>query len=185
LLSFFCTDTTYPTTGIKKKERKLLFSTAELLDLAIQIEQNGETVYRDAIGMLSNPELITMLNWMADEEAKHAKWFSGLKDELEVLSDNPFIEEMSRELFKDLLGEKNFSHAEVDFSKISDVDELMTIFIEFERDTILFYEMLEPFIEDDRTLSDLKKIIAEENNHISKLQGVIGSQLELSLNRGT
>ena len=160
-----------------------MFSTAELLDLAVQIEQNGETVYRDAIGMLSNPELISMLNWMADEEARHAKWFGGLKDLLEDQSANPFAEEMSRELFKDVLGEKNFSHAEVNFSKISDVDELMTIFIEFERDTILFYEMLEPFIENDQTLADLKKIIAEENNHISKLQDFIGSQLELSLNR--
>ena len=160
-----------------------MFSTAELLDLAVQIEQNGETVYRDAIGMLSNPELISMLNWMADEEAKHAKWFGGLKDQLEDQSANPFVEEMSRELFKDMLGEKNFSHAEVNFSKISDVDELMAIFIEFERDTILFYEMLEPFIENDQTLADLKKIIAEENNHISKLQSFIGSQLELSLNR--
>jgi rubrerythrin len=162
-----------------------LFSTAEILDLAVQIEQNGETVYRDAIGMLSNPELISMLKRMADEEAKHAKWFSSLKDKLDARSDNPFVEEMSRELFKDLLGEKSFSHAEVDFSKISDVDELMTIFIEFERDTILFYEMLEPFTEDDRTLADLKKIIAEENNHISKLQEVIGSQLELSFNSDT
>jgi len=160
-----------------------LFSTAELLDLAVQLEQNGETVYRDAIGVLSNPELISMLNWMADEEAKHAKWFGELKDQLEDHSANPFVEEMSRELFKDVLGQKNFSHAEVNFSKISDVGELMTIFIEFERDTILFYEMLEPFIENDQTLADLKEIIAEENNHISKLQGFIGSQLELSLNR--
>jgi len=160
-----------------------VFSTAEILDLAVQIEQNGETVYRDAIGMLSNPELISMLNWMADEEAQHAKWFGSLKEKLESQSANPFVEEMSRELFKDVLGEKNFSHAEVDFSKISNVDELMMIFIEFERDSILFYEMLEPFIENDHTLADLRQIIAEENSHISKLQEFIGGQLELSLNR--
>ena len=67
---------------------------------------------------------------------------------------------------------------------MADVDELIAIFIEFEKDTILFYEILEPFIEDDRTLADLKKIIAEENNHIIRLQGIIGSEIELSLNRG-
>ena len=160
-----------------------MFSTGEILDLAVQIEQNGEAVYRDAIGLLSDPELVSLLGWMADEEASHAKWFAGLKDELEAQSANPFVEEMSRELFSDLLGGKNFSHAEVDFSRVADVGELMTIFIEFEKDTVLFYEVLEPFIEDDSTLANLKRIIAEENNHISKLQGLVGSELALSLNR--
>jgi rubrerythrin len=160
-----------------------LFSTDEILDLAVQIERNGEAVYRDAIGLLSDPELVSLLGWMADEEAKHAKWFSDLKDQFETQSANPFVEEMSRELFSDLLDGKNFSHAEVDFSRVADVGELMTIFIEFEKDTVLFYEVLEPFIEDDSTLANLKRIIAEENNHISKLQGLVGSELALSLNR--
>ena len=160
-----------------------MFSTGEILDLAVRIEQNGEAVYRDAIVMLSNPELISLLNWMADEEAKHAKWFSGLKDQLEAHSANVLVEEMSRELFSDLLGEKSFSHKDVDFSRVADVDELMAIFIEFEKDTILFYEMLEPFIEDERTRADLKRIIAEENNHISRLQDIMGSVISLSLTR--
>ena len=55
-----------------------MFSTGEILDLAVQIEQNGEAVYRDAIGLLSDPELVFMLGWMADEEARHAKWFADL-----------------------------------------------------------------------------------------------------------
>jgi rubrerythrin len=160
-----------------------LFSTSEILDLAIRIEQNGESVYRDAMGLISNPELISLLGWMADEEAKHAKWFAGLKDKLEAHAANPFVEEMSRELFSDLLGEKNFSHAEVDFSQVDDVDQLIAIFIEFEKDTVLFYEMLEPFIEDDTTLSDLKQIIDEENNHINRLQEIAGNELALTLSR--
>ena len=162
-----------------------MFSTSEILDLAVQIELNGETVYRNAIGMLSNPELISLLTWMADEEAKHAKWFADLKEQFEARSANPFVEEMSRELFSDLLGDKSFSHKEVDFSRVADVDELMAIFIEFEKDTVLFYEMLEPFIEDDKTLADLKQVIAEENNHIDKLRGFAGSEIALSLNRDT
>lgn len=162
-----------------------MFTTAEILDLAVRIEQNGETVYRDAIDKVSDPELISLLNWMADEEARHAKWFSDLKDRLEAHSANPFVEEMSRELFGELLGDKSFSHAEVDFSRLASVDELLAIFIEFEKDTILFYEMLEPFIDDGRTLADLRKIISEENNHIIRLQGIIGSETALSLNRGT
>jgi hypothetical protein len=43
---------------------------------------------------------------------------------------NPFMEKMSRELFDDLLGDKNFSLKDVDFSSVSDIDDLIAIFIE-------------------------------------------------------
>ena len=156
-----------------------MFSTSEILDLAVRIEKNGEAVYRQAADKLSNPELVSLLTWMADEEVKHARWFSELKSRVVTASDNPFLEQMSHELFNDLLGEKNFSHKDVDFERVQNVDELMVIFIEFEKDSVLFYEVLEPFIEDETTLENLKKIIAEENNHIAKLQQFMGSEIAL------
>ena len=156
-----------------------MFSTSEILDLAVRIEKNGEAVYRQAADKISNPELVALLTWMADEEVKHASWFSELKSKLEMTSHNPFIEEMSHELFDDLLGEKNFSHKDVDFGRVQNVDELMAIFIEFEKDSVLFYEVLEPFIEDETTLDNLRKIIAEENKHITELQQFIGSEIAL------
>jgi rubrerythrin len=161
-----------------------LFSTVEILDIAIGIEQNGEAVYRDALEIISEPRLVDLLTWMADEEVKHSKWFSDLKQNVATESANPFVEEMGRELFNDLLGEKSFSHKEVDFSKVEQIDDLMEIFVEFEKDSILFYELLEPFIEDESTLENLKKIIAEENNHITRLQDFIGSQASLSIGDG-
>ena len=156
-----------------------MFSTGEILDLAIRIEKNGEAVYRQAADKISNPELASLLNWMADEEVKHARWFYELKSKVAIASENPFLEQMSHELFGDLLGDKNFSHKDVDFDRVQNVDELMKIFIEFEKDSILFYEVLEPFIEDESTLDDLKNIIAEENNHIAKLQQFMGSEIAL------
>ena len=41
--------------------------------------------------------------------------------------------------------------------------------------------MLEPFIEDDVTLVNLKKIIEEENNHIEKLKKFVGKEAELTV----
>jgi len=153
----------------------ILFSIREILDMAIQIEHNGETVYREAIGKISQPELASILRWMADEEVKHAQWFSNLKREVETNTANPFMEEMGRELFNELLGKKSFSHKEVNFYKIRQIDDLIAIFIEFENDTVLVYEMLEPFIEDQSTLAELQKIINEENKHIEQLQQFSGS----------
>jgi len=153
-----------------------LFSTNEILDMAIKLEKNGEAVYRSAIEKVSNPELVSLLEWMADEEVKHANWFADLKLKFDQKGVNPFMEKMSRELFNDLLGDKNFSLKDVDFSSIDKIDDLITVFIEFERDSVLFYQVLEQFIEDPVTLENLKKIIDQENNHIQQLQEIIESE---------
>jgi rubrerythrin len=153
-----------------------LFTATEILDLAIKLEKNAETVYRDAIGKVSSPELVKLLERMADQEARHANWFADLKLKLDQKSVNPFMERMSRELFDDLLGEKNFSLEEVDFASVRDADELINIFIEFERDSVRFYQLLEPFVEDPVSLESLKKIIDEENFHIKRLLGSMESK---------
>ena len=50
-----------------------MFTIGDILDLAILIENNGETVYRDAAKKISNLSLISMLQRLADEEAEHAR----------------------------------------------------------------------------------------------------------------
>jgi rubrerythrin len=159
-----------------------LFSIQEILDLAIRLEKNGESVYRKAAAKLSRADLVSLLEWMADEEVKHAAWFSELKHTLETDSINPFMEEMGREVFTDMLGEKSFSHREVDFSKMGQPHDLVAAFIEFEQDTVLFFETLKPFIEDTGTLDNLEKIIAEENNHIAKLHRFLTNEAEVFVN---
>jgi len=156
-----------------------MFSIQEILDLAIRLENNGESVYRQAVDEISEPELVSLLQWMADEEVKHARWFAELKQKLKTHSANLFMAEMSREVFADFLGEKSFSHQDVDFSKIDRVGDLVAVFIEFERDTILFYETLKPFIEDTDTLSHLDKIIAEENEHIEELHQFLANEAKV------
>lgn len=156
-----------------------MFSIQEILDLAIRLENNGESVYRQAVDEISEPELVSLLQWMADEEVKHARWFAELKQKLKTHSANLFMAEMSREVFADFLGEKSFSHQDVDFSKIDRVGDLVAVFIEFERDTILFFETLKPFIEDTDTLSHLDEIIAEENEHIETLHQFLANEAKV------
>jgi rubrerythrin len=153
-----------------------MFTAREILDLAIQLEENGEAVYREAARKASNPDISELLLWMAEEEVKHTRWFTELKQEIETRSLNPFMEEMSRKVFGGLLGDKSFSHREVNFSEVDRIEDLIHIFIEFEKDTVLFYETLIPFIEDNHTLQYITKIIAEENNHIQKLHELLSEK---------
>ena len=148
-----------------------MFAAEEILDMAILIEKNGEAAYRNAIQYISNQALISLLEWMADEEVKHAKWFLELKEEAAAATPakSPFVQNMGREFISGILGEQSFSLKEVDFSQIDSNNDLIDIFIEFEEDGILFYEMLQPFIQDQETLEKLGRIIAEEKRHIEQL----------------
>jgi rubrerythrin len=160
-----------------------LFSANEILDMAIKLEKNGEAVYRNAIEKVEKPEFIALLAWMADEEVKHADFFSNLKLELETKHVNPFIDEMSRQLFDDLLGDKNFSLKEIDFSKVENTEDMIAIFVEFEKDSVIFYKVLEPFVEDPAAREQLKEIIEEENRHIKHLQEFVGRREVITITR--
>ncbi len=156
-----------------------MFTAHEILDLAIQLEENGEAVYREAAGQASNADIRELLLWMAEEEVKHTRWFTELKQEIQSRSFNPFMEEMSRKVFGGIMGDKSFSHREVNFAAIERTEDLIKIFIEFEKDTVIFYETLIPFIEDSHTLHYVTQIIAEENNHIKKLHELLADKTEM------
>ena len=147
-----------------------MFATKEILDIAIKLEKNGEDVYKKAIEEISDPGLTELLKWMMKEEIEHGKWFETLKKDIETQSKNPIADEMGKQLLSRIIGDQSFSLKDVNFSKIKTTEELIKIFIEFEKDTILFYEMLQPFINDSQTLEKLNAILEEENNHIKRLR---------------
>lgn len=150
-----------------------MFSEKEILEIAVRMEKNGEREYRRAAAEISDQALIVLLEWMAAEESDHAIFFSGLIDKLASLSKGPFVEEMDASFIKDLIGGNTLSLKTVDFTKIDSVDELLNVFIEFEEDSILFYHMILPMIDDSDTLAQVERIVAEEKNHIRKLREFI------------
>jgi rubrerythrin len=155
-----------------------MFAIGEIIDLAVKIEKNAEKVYRDAATEVANPSLVSLLHWLADEEVKHAKWFSELKQKVKKTIDDPQIEDMGRAILQDALGDQTFSLQDVDFSKIEDVENLLERAIEFESDTILFYEMIRSFVvdEDKETLDHLNAIIEEEKSHVRLMEEFLDTE---------
>jgi len=147
-----------------------MFSIREIIDIAIQLEKNGEKLYRHAVHLAVDDTIRGLLEWMADEELRHIEWFSELKNEADKSEDDLFDKDMSRALIDEVIKEQIFSLKDADFSKIKDVDRLVDIFIEFEEDTFLFYEMLKPFLIGVEDLHKLEQIMDEEKLHIKKLQ---------------
>ena len=147
-----------------------MFLIEDIIDLAIQIEQNAEKVYRDAQKKVSNPELSSFLQWLADEEMTHAKWFTGLKKTVTIEQQDPDTAKMGKALLRDVLGSQSFSLKDADFSEIHQLSQLLSVAIEFEGDKVTFYRLLLPFIDDAATREFLESIILEEKNHIRRLK---------------
>ena len=69
-----------------------MFSITEIIEIAIQLEKNGEKVYREAIGQSKNIEMDDLLLGIAQEELEHIDWFLSLKDEIEKSQDRSQVE---------------------------------------------------------------------------------------------
>jgi rubrerythrin len=147
-----------------------MFTFHEIIDLAIRIEQNGETAYRKAQNEVLNPLLTPMLQRLADDEKEHIKWFEAFRNRVGAVDIHPELEEIGKSMLQGVLGDQAFSIQEADFSKIDDLQTLLELSLEFEKDTILFYEMLSAFVTDSETLEQLETIIQEETNHVRILE---------------
>jgi len=156
-----------------------MFTLNDIINLAIRIEKNGEEAYRKAQEEVSNPSLAAMLKWLAEEEVEHEKWFTRLREKVATVPEDPRLEEMGKTILGGVLGDQSFSIKDADFSKIEDVNSLLELSVEFEKDTILFYEMLSTFIEDKETLSQLDEIIEEEKHHVELIEEFLSEKKAL------
>ena len=147
-----------------------MFSIREIVDMAIQLEKNAEIFYREALARVSTPTLKPILVCLADEEREHAEWFERLKRVLEEAKAGGEGGEISGAALRGLVGDQKFSLADVDLSKIESAEELIELAVEHEKDTILFYQMLQSFIQSPETIKELDEIIAQEDHHIKLLQ---------------
>ena len=106
--------------------------------------------------------------------------FSGLKPTVQQKIEHPELEDLGKSLLHDTLGDQSFSLKDADFSSIETENELISIMIEFEKDTVLFYEMIRAVISDKTALSCLDKIIDAENRHAQQLKAFLTSETEPS-----
>ena len=147
-----------------------MYTLEDIRQIAIQIEQNGEQAYRSAAGRADHPEVAKVLNWMADEEHRHGKWFADMPtDARQTPSEYEEMEEIGRSLLKEMVENKTFTLDGDRLDSAAGVVEILAQSIEFEEDTILFYDMLKAFMDDRDGVAQLDLIIDEERAHVKVL----------------
>jgi rubrerythrin len=143
-----------------------MFSASEIVDIAIQLEENGERFYRQAVLQVTDENLKELLIWLAEQEMHHRESFVEMKAALKSAPEDRWAEEASGAILQSAMGEHGFSLDEVDFSTIPSEEALMKVAIGFEQDGIMFYELISSFAADASARMGLERIIQEERSHI-------------------
>ena len=153
-----------------------LFQAADIVELAMQVEQSGEAFYR-AVAVKSHlKEARELFEYLADQEVIHYQVFSKLS---QTVRDNPFMTDEEWELYLDYLNgtvqsaffegaDKALALAET----VTDEQQAIGMAIGFEKETLLFFYDLRDRIPDkDRPF--VAKIVDEEKRHIRRLVGML------------
>ncbi len=149
-----------------------MFTVTDICNIAIQIEQNGAEIYRNAGKTVKDPKLARALADLAKEEDNHAEWFKSIQSDQVLSTEQKEMEAIGRSLLQDIVENNSFSLDKKMLENANEPGELITQSIELEQDTILFYEILLDFLDNDQTIEQLKIIIQEERNHIKKLEAM-------------
>ncbi len=144
-----------------------MFSVTEIFDIAIQLEENGERLYRMAAEHVTDEGLRTMLSWLADEEVRHRARFVEMKRSTNLLKRrDQWTDEASGAILQSVIGDHAFSLDDLDPETLEDEAALMRLAVEFEEDGILFYEMIRSFVSEPEVLLQLNAILEEERKHV-------------------
>ena len=147
-----------------------MFTLTDVCNIAVQIEQNGEETYRWAAHQADDPEQAHVLNWLADEEKRHGELFANIVTERTLTAEEAELEAMGRSLLQDIVRSQTFSLDQKQLAQTSNLEDLLNQSIEFEKDTIEFYEFLIGFLDDPEAIAQIKGIIEQERGHVHQLE---------------
>jgi rubrerythrin len=151
-----------------------IFRAAEILDMAIQIENQGIAFYSACMEMVDASELKEVFAALIDQERDHREIFSGMKkDFIDVSLPESFAGEYESNVSAFVRG-KVFSSPEKGAEKarsLPDARAAVDWALEFERGTIDFYNLIKNNVRASEG-ADIQRIIGEEQRHIDVLQNL-------------
>ena len=147
----------------------IMFTIADIRDIAIQIETNGEAAYRQAAASVKDPVVRDVFLWMAAEEKRHATWFASFESDQTLSEEQLELEKMGRHLLQEMVADQTFSLDKEMLRNTSDFDEALAQAQLFESDTVMFYEFLMNLVTEEDAKKQLEIIILEEKRHIDQL----------------
>lgn len=149
----------------------VLFSGRDMLEIAVNIERNGETFYQAAVKSAQKDSARAAFDYLAGEERKHLRTFQSL---LNSFPPQPLPETYTGEYalyIKSLSDNRIFTDDNMARSlvaKAASDAEVIHLALSVERDSLLFYWEMRGLLR-QADLSVMDRIMEEERSHIRQL----------------
>jgi rubrerythrin len=156
------------------EDKMNLFSTNEVIEMAVQIERSGYTFYNHALSKETlAPSTRDLISMLRDQEVKHEQYFLSLRDEKDLFNmDETQDWEMVSAYIKMITDARLFNdeHSAIKLVDQSRSDlEIIDYAITFEKDTLLFFHTLKDKVNGLKTKEVIQNIIQEEITHVFHL----------------
>ncbi len=147
-----------------------MFTWDEVIDVALGIEQAGEETYRQAAETAQDSSIAQALLWLADDEARHQKWFANLRIQPSTAQPTSKMEKISRSLMRDLAESQAQFHQSEKLTNAANLTAVLTTAVEAEKETARFYELIALMLESPDDRERIEEIITEEYRHAETLE---------------
>jgi rubrerythrin len=153
----------------------ITLSADEVLQIACQIERNGQSFYRRAAEVAGDAASRKMLAELAQWEAQHEKVFAGMRASLTDAERAPEVydpEDLAMSYLRAFADGHVFDR-KADPARLLSAEvttaQALRIAIGLENDSILFYTALKPVVPVRLGLEKIEEVIREEMRHVAML----------------
>jgi rubrerythrin len=153
------------------QEPGLTFTLAEIFDIAMNLERNGQEFYEQSLKRVIDKKVKEFLIHLRDQEINHLHTFARLKEA--HAADKKPAPKLPPEM-TDLLQTSMTGHL-LSWDERPDIDhnttfaELLDAALEFERDSVLFFQFMRELVELPEEREIIDRIVEEENHHVEQL----------------
>jgi rubrerythrin len=154
-------------------DMSITFNVSEILEMAIEIERNGQKFYKKAAQIVADSNVKKFLLDIADMEVRHEKIFREMKEQLSESQVKVFDPDNEASLYLQAMADGNVFDLKTDLSsKLTakePVDRIFKMAVQAEKDSIVYYVGLEDYVDKKEDKEKVDKIIEEEKGHIIAL----------------
>lgn len=153
----------------------LTFNVAEILEIAQQIERNGQTFYTRAAEGARSEQQQRLLENLASMEREHERTFGAMQSRLgSAARDGSEMDPQVASYLRAIVEGKVFS-TQPDLEALSGagIVSILKTAIELEKDSIVFYLGVEQLVMNAHDVKTIDEIIREELGHVAILSDTL------------
>lgn len=157
----------------------IAFSADEVYEMGMDIERNGEAYYRKAASLAKDAKVKAVFTDLMKQEQRHYETFKGLRENLPPRTSLPTVADPESEeyLYLDALVKSRLFNtvreAEGLAAKTASAMEALRAALVFEKDTVLFFQMMKGMTDERLGKGEIDRLIEEEHNHIVRISAMI------------